>query len=346
MAPRRNPERSTRSTKIDPSLLDDGWFPDIKNPDSAVHQQINALNREAYLSAIFAKADDLLLFMAFAKKGKKRRHHAVIPALAQTGKPACLSNEEGKLGANICKELFSGNKPSWQVVVQSVEALQHHISKFRSEDMHWSACLSQYACFFLLLPAHQSHFSISLLYRYSLIYSSDSSVGILKMTHNRQNATFGLKAKRLLPAGSYIMETCSSMSLDLASESGPSVIESTLGQSGPLGPRLILGPFRLVNHDCKPNAQVSALLCSHYLLALTPTIKISTLPTTHACVIMVTKETGIAVGEEITVKYLQSGYYGEECLCSSCTGVDTSDLSVLKPTVQEQPNSIAPDAEM
>lgn len=48
------------------------------------------------------------------------------------------------------------------------------------------------------------------------------------------------------------------MSLDLVSEPGPSVIESVLGQSGPLGPRLILGPFRLVNHDCKPNAQVSS----------------------------------------------------------------------------------------
>ena len=49
---------------------------------------------------------------------------------------------------------------------------------------------------------------------------------------------------------------------------------------------------------------------------------------------MVTKEAGIQVNEEITVKYLQSGYYGEECLCSSCTGVDTSDLSVLKPNLQ------------
>jgi hypothetical protein len=45
---------------------------------------------------------------------------------------------------------------------------------------------------------------------------------------------------------------------------------------------------------------------------------------------MVTKSTGIAVGEEITVKYLQSGYYGPKCECSSCSGVDTSDMSVLK----------------
>lgn len=147
MALRRNPERSTRSTGVDLSLLDNAWFPDIKNPDSTVHWRINALNCEAYLSAMFSKADDLLIFMAFSKKGKKRRHHAIIPTPAQTGKPTCLSDEEGKLGANICKELFSGNEPSWEAVVRSVEALQQHISKFRSEDKRWSACLSQYARF-------------------------------------------------------------------------------------------------------------------------------------------------------------------------------------------------------
>jgi hypothetical protein len=53
------------------------------------------------------------------------------------------------------------------------------------------------------------------------------------------------------------METCSSMSLDCTSSPGPSVIEASSNQLGPMGPRLILGPFRLVNHDCKPNAQVS-----------------------------------------------------------------------------------------
>jgi len=48
------------------------------------------------------------------------------------------------------------------------------------------------------------------------------------------------------------------MSLDLASTPGPSIIEPALKQLGPPGPRLILGPFRLINHDCKPNAHVSS----------------------------------------------------------------------------------------
>ena len=180
-------------------------------------------------------------------------------------------------------------------------------------------------------------FSISLLYRYSLIYSLGSRVSLLKMTHDRQKATFGLKAAQFIPSGSFIMETCSSMSLDKAFKPGPSTIEPTKKQLGPREPRLILGPFRLVNHDCKPNAHVVFLICPLYLLVLTSPTQIFPIPDTHACVIQVTKKSGIRVDEEITVKYLQSGYYGEECLCASCTGVDTGDLSVLKPNVQGWP---------
>jgi hypothetical protein len=55
---------------------------------------------------------------------------------------------------------------------------------------------------------------------------------------------------------------------------------------------------------------------------------------TYACVMVSIGP--IAMNEEITVKYEWSGYYGGDCLCHSCTGVDTSDLSVLKPKVEEQ----------
>ena len=206
---------------------------------------------------MFAKADSFLIFIAFAQKGKKRRHHAVKPEPAQSSaNHAPLSNEDGILAANICKRQFDGSEPSWEAVVQSVSDLKDQILDFCSEDKDWSACLSQCA-HFISLSFPSSHFSISLLYRYSLLYSSGSSVKIMKVSHNRQQASFGLKATRTIPAGVYIMETCSSMSLDTASTPGPSVIEAAPNQLGPIGPRLILGPFRLVNHDCKPNAQVS-----------------------------------------------------------------------------------------
>ena len=95
----------------------------------------------------------------------------------------------------------------------------------------------------------------SLLYRYSLIYSSGSAVAICKVTYRRDEVSFGLKARRNIPQGSYIKETCSSMSKDVVLKPAPSIIESTAGQLGKRGPRFILGPFRFVNHCCKPNAQ-------------------------------------------------------------------------------------------
>ena len=264
MAPRRNPARSSRSVPITPPTVESDWFPDIKDPSSKVHQQINALNLQAYPSEMFARADSFLMFMAFAQKGKKRRHHAVLPEPAQANaNHAPLSNEDGILAAKICKDQFNGSEPSWEAVVQSVNDLKDQILDFCSEDKGWSECLSQ--CGGLVSSSiSPSHFSISLLYRYSLLYSSGSPVRIMKVSHNRQQASFGLKATRTIPAGVFILETCSSMSLDPASTTGPSVIEAAPNQLGPIGPRLILGPFRLVNHDCNPNAQVSIFNTLHF----------------------------------------------------------------------------------
>lgn len=100
--------------------------------------------------------------------------------------------------------------------------------------------------------------SLSLLFRYSLIYQPTSTVAICKVTHDQKVASFGLKARRMIGVGTFIKETCSSMSLDITQDQGPSIIEATGQQMAPAGRRLILGPFRLVNHDCNPNAQVGA----------------------------------------------------------------------------------------
>ena len=146
MAPCCNPLCSSRSTRTAPSILESEWFPDIKNSESTsiVHQKVNALNCEAYPSEIFAKADDLLMYMAFAQKGKKRRHHSVSPELAQSdSNPTHLSKEEGILGAKICEKQFNGGEPSWEAVIQSIEALQQQIPTFWSDAAHWPACLSQ-----------------------------------------------------------------------------------------------------------------------------------------------------------------------------------------------------------
>jgi hypothetical protein len=165
MAVRRNPSRSSRSTIITSSAFESAWFPDITNPESVIHRQINTLNREAYPSEIFARADDLLMFMAFAKKGKKRRHHEVLPDPAQsstTRPPPKEFIQAAIQAANICKDrfkLFNGTQePSWEAVVRSIEALQQEVSIFRSEDEGWSACLSQYAARVIFIHSFVSLF--------------------------------------------------------------------------------------------------------------------------------------------------------------------------------------------
>ena len=125
MAIHRNPPRLLKSIAMASSAVESDWFPDIKDPSSKVHQQINALNLQAYPSEMFARADSFLMFMAFAQKGKKRRHHAVLPEPAQANaNHAPLSNEDGILAAKICKDQFNGSEPSWEAVVQSVNDLK------------------------------------------------------------------------------------------------------------------------------------------------------------------------------------------------------------------------------
>ena len=102
---------------------------------------------------------------------------------------------------------------------------------------------------------------VSLLYRYLLLYMPTSAVKICKVTHTGFKASFGLEACRPIKAGTFIKETCSSMSVDTVPEGGISVIEAIPSQTGPPGLRSILGPFRMVNHDCNPNCKVSANNC-------------------------------------------------------------------------------------
>jgi len=78
---------------------------------------------------------------------------------------------------------------------------------------------------------------------------------------------------------------------------------------------------------------------------LTSPTQIFEIPNTYASVVASIQP--IAEGEEVTTKYEKGGYYGEHCLCSSCTGKDTNNLSVLKPNhnVQEQLGSTISDVE-
>jgi len=148
MAVCRNPLCSSKSITITSPTIESDWFPEIKEPTSKVHQQINTLNCQAYPSEMFAKADSFLIFTAFVQKGKKCCHHAVVSEPAQSSdKHKPLSKEDGTLAAKICMQQFNGSELSWEAVVQSVSNLQDKILVFWSDDKDWSACLRQYAPF-------------------------------------------------------------------------------------------------------------------------------------------------------------------------------------------------------
>ncbi|KZV59016.1 hypothetical protein PENSPDRAFT_550510, partial [Peniophora sp. CONT] len=79
-----------------------------------------------------------------------------------------------------------------------------------------------------------------------------------------------------------------------------SIIQKSACQTGPSGPRAILGPLRFGNHDCFPVAQF-------FPIPDTPTFVLVAID-------------WIIAGQEVTVKYDRDGYYQDGCLCYSCTG--------------------------
>ncbi len=90
------------------------------------------------------------------------------------------------------------------------------------------------------------------------MYLPTIAVGLVKVSFDGKRVSSSMKVRHEIPVGVVIKETCSLMSLDKALTSGISVIQGSGNQLGPEVPRLILGPFRFVNHDCNPNAQVGA----------------------------------------------------------------------------------------
>src|ERR1700761_7872797 len=138
---RRNPPRSAKRAKFDKSeSLNEYWEPDLKNPASHVDRRLQALNLEAYPVNVFGRGDDLIMFSAFARKRKKRRHHAVIPERPKGSNEALPTAEVGKTAARLCHPIFGGRPASWDEVGKVALELQKSISEFQSSSQEWVQC--------------------------------------------------------------------------------------------------------------------------------------------------------------------------------------------------------------
>ena len=73
--------------------------------------------------------------------------------------------------------------------------------------------------------------------------------------------TIGLQATRDIEPGTFIMDTCSSTAVNPMDVGGEYVIATNIGQPGDYSTegRIIIGPLRLVRHDCNPNAEVRTM---------------------------------------------------------------------------------------
>ncbi|KAI0047004.1 hypothetical protein FA95DRAFT_1559562 [Auriscalpium vulgare] len=222
------------------------------------------------------------------------------------------SIEQLRQGAQICAPLFNRLLGvTKEKINDTVRTLMSDIPVFQDASPQWFGLLEH------------------LLFRYAILCSERSRVQIMRVAFG-STVGLGLKSRGRIEAGIVLFETCSSMSSDSVAVGGPSIIERKSSQTGPPGPCAILGPFRLINHDCDPNCHVCSASVLDALMQINIICRqILPIPQTTACT--VTTIRNIEPDEEITVQYSPSGYYRENCCaCKTCTGKDSRDLTVLR----------------
>jgi hypothetical protein len=234
-------------------------------PDSEPERMFHALNLEAFTSKSYARVDDILVYSLFATKVRHRNYRALDPY--PIGEQEKIGANNGRSIAKICFREIDAANPTWQACVDTAGVLKKEYPKlFLEQD---SKIMSQYVSFTALLALFGMLRLYSLLLRYSLLHSAHSLVKLDKVTYGGRICA-GLRATQHIPACTFILTTCSSMSSDLyGADGGFSIIESTAQQLGPIGQRLILGPFRFANHECEPNCQVSSFPIPFLAISLT-----------------------------------------------------------------------------
>ncbi|TFK69900.1 hypothetical protein BDN72DRAFT_959213 [Pluteus cervinus] len=260
-------------------------------PKTAFERVIHSLDQENFEADRYAYIDALLTFSLMATKrrpGGGRAGRALVLDNALKDPQAlnlAITKQEGISLCDFCRASISREQPTRERCYETALEVQEMFPNlFEETDVD--------------IMTH-------VLLRYLLLHSEESSICLRKIRKTTDDGVrifgAGLKAIKQIPASIYILTAGGSMSSNEVESGGKFVIRS---QPGATDKKLILGPIRFVNHDCKPNCQIQYT------------------PDSQACTLRTLRE--IQPDEMLTISYEADGYFeppkaaGGECNCASC----------------------------
>lgn len=216
--------------------------------------EVHALNQQSFPTSKYARMDDIAVYMLFRKKRSGTGRLLFQPE--QVSNVAISSEDTEKLIA-IAKQWPLGSTSEVSRADRARE-MAHAIAVSLPKLVEDADVAVMQQCVYCPILYSLQLIRCSVLHRYMILYRVGSMAKIQKVSFDGKTLSGGVVATQRIVVDTAVLELCGSLSSDVTDHTpGLSVIESGRRQLGPRGPRLILGPFRFVNHDCEPNCQVS-----------------------------------------------------------------------------------------
>ncbi|TFK69907.1 hypothetical protein BDN72DRAFT_579068 [Pluteus cervinus] len=214
-------------------------------PETAFERVVHALDKENFKAEPYAYMDALIAFSLFSTKRRPNGDRALALENTSDSDHVGITKEEGVVIAHMCATSIPKDKPTRQSCHETASGIQEKLPHVFGET--------------------DIEIMIHLLLRYFLLYSEESPVGIQKIVKIADNGVqticAGLKAKKQIPALTYLLSANGSLSSDGVGSGGLAV------DSQPSANRkFIRGPLHFVNHDCQPNCEVPFSLLILFLL--------------------------------------------------------------------------------